>query len=711
MPLNPDKTTTINGVKVNEYLLTKHNPNHIDMPTANLPAKPLGITVHNTDWINVASNTTPAEQYTRACVNGNLKSVRVHYYVDDKCAWQNLPLTLSGFHAADGNGPGNRKTISIECIMRNSTDSVSKKSEDNCAKLTAWLLHKYGLNVEDNLFTHTHWLNVRDGVTGSNDYLNTKKHPYKYCLPVDSTELLTPNGWKSLKDITENDLIAQYDNGIITFVNPIAIVEPYEAEVLKTRYLEATGNHRMLVSSYGSKKKKYQDKTWEEILDSTTAYRMNTSGLLEGELNLSDDELLLLAWIQGDGHYMKNKNGEIMGIEFHLKKQRKINRIHFLLKEMDINYSDSWCENGTIHIRIYDKSIYDWAETWLENKEFTYKLLPMSMEQFKIFSEELFIIDGHKNERQRMYTSSSLNNLDFVQALCATHNARSSECTLGTSKKHYGDQPACVNFLKTNASFVKNDNIEKRNTLVSCVTVPSSYILIRQNLHTFVVGNCPYYILPHWAQFKSKVATYLAQLNGSKVPSTPTSTQMYRIRKTWADSKSQIGAYSNLENAKKACKSGYTVFDNNGNAVYTNGGASKPTTAPNITYCVYANKWYPAVVNDSDYAGVENRSISGFAAKTNKGTLKYRVHTHSGRWLGWVTGYNTRDWNNGCAGIRNRAIDAIQLKLEGVSGYEVQYRVSYLGTSAYLPWVTGTSDYAGIFNKTIDKIQIRVVKV
>ena len=90
MPLNPDKTTIINGVKVNEYLLTKHNPNNIMMPTANLPAKPIAITIHNTDWINVASNTTPAEQYTRASRNGNMKTVRVHYYVDDKCAWQNL---------------------------------------------------------------------------------------------------------------------------------------------------------------------------------------------------------------------------------------------------------------------------------------------------------------------------------------------------------------------------------------------------------------------------------------------------------------------------------------------------------------------------------------------------------------------------------------------------------------------------------------------
>ena len=31
--LRPDATTTFGGVTVNEYLLTKHNPNHIDMPS------------------------------------------------------------------------------------------------------------------------------------------------------------------------------------------------------------------------------------------------------------------------------------------------------------------------------------------------------------------------------------------------------------------------------------------------------------------------------------------------------------------------------------------------------------------------------------------------------------------------------------------------------------------------------------------------------
>ena len=131
--LRPDTSTTLNGVKINEYLLTKHNPNHIDMPSVSMEGKVIGVTVHNTDWISVASGTTPSEQYTRATVNGNMKDVRVHYYVDNVCAWQNLPLSLSGWHAADGNGNGNRRTVSIECIMSSAYNDKDKKSEDNCA--------------------------------------------------------------------------------------------------------------------------------------------------------------------------------------------------------------------------------------------------------------------------------------------------------------------------------------------------------------------------------------------------------------------------------------------------------------------------------------------------------------------------------------------------------------------------------------------------
>lgn len=43
------------------------------------------------------------------------------------------------------------------------------------------------------------------------------------------------------------------------------------------------------------------------------------------------------------------------------------------------------------------------------------------------------------------------------------------------------------------------------------------------------------------------------------------------MRKTWANSTSQVGAYADLSNAKKACDSagkGYYVYNSDGKAVY-----------------------------------------------------------------------------------------------------------------------------------------------
>lgn len=54
----------------------------------------------------------------------------------------------------------------------------------------------------------------------------------------------------------------------------------------------------------------------------------------------------------------------------------------------------------------------------------------------------------------------------------------------------------------------------------------------------------------------------------SKTPSKNTD-MLYRVRKRWEDAGSQLGAYKNLENAKKACKEGFIVYDWNGVAVYT----------------------------------------------------------------------------------------------------------------------------------------------
>ena len=66
--------------------------------------------------------------------------------------------------------------------------------------------------------------------------------------------------------------------------------------------------------------------------------------------------------------------------------------------------------------------------------------------------------------------------------------------------------------------------------------------------------------------------TYIAnevnkRLRGGK--STSTSSNLYRVRKSWDDSKSQKGAFKNLNSAiDLAKKNGYKVFDSNGKQVY-----------------------------------------------------------------------------------------------------------------------------------------------
>lgn len=190
--LKPDKTTNLGSVTVNEYLLTNHNPNHIDMPSVSMEGKIIGVTVHNTDWITTAAGTTPAEQYTRATVNGNMKDVRVHYYVDNTCAWQNLPLTLSGWHAADGSGNGNRRTIAIECIMSSAYNDKDKKSEDNCAKLAAALLNKYKLSI-DCLYTHNHWYSRKYCPAYILPYWDKFKAKVQYYMNSGSSSPATPS--------------------------------------------------------------------------------------------------------------------------------------------------------------------------------------------------------------------------------------------------------------------------------------------------------------------------------------------------------------------------------------------------------------------------------------------------------------------------------------------------------------------------------------
>lgn len=401
MPLTADRVETVNGLQVHDYNLLVHNPNKIDLPSR-ARSKTVAITIHNTENIIVASNTTPAEQYVRATLNGNMRDCRVNYYVDETCAWRCLPDDWVNWSCADGcSNPksGNNTSVAIEVI------GSSKKVEENCIKLVAYLMHKYGLEME-GLRTHSYWMNVRDGKTGSIEELNVMKRSDK---------------------------------------------------------------------------------------------------------------------------------------------------------------------------------------------------------------------------------------------------------------------------------------------------------------------NCPAYILPHWNDFKNSVRQALA-IYTAKQSNVQKKEECYRVRKTWEDESSQLGAFVSLDLAKEACIAGYCVFDNDGNWVYGTQETKKEVDKnnPNVYYKSYCyGKWLNEIINchDNDsmgYSGIVGKPLNGLCARSDIGELFYRVHVKNGGWLSWIHKYEPDNWYNGCAGLKTQVIDGIQCELHGAPEYEVQYRVSVGG--AYLPWVLGLRDFAGIFGKNVDRIQMKIVK-
>lgn len=88
----------------------------------------------------------------------------------------------------------------------------------------------------------------------------------------------------------------------------------------------------------------------------------------------------------------------------------------------------------------------------------------------------------------------------------------------------------------------------------------------------FANKSCPGdWLYSRLGDLASKVTAALGGTSTTATPATGTETKaLYRVRKTWADAKSQKGAYKILANAQKCADAnpGYSVFDSNGTLVY-----------------------------------------------------------------------------------------------------------------------------------------------
>ena len=117
---------------------------------------PLWITIHNT-----ANKATARAEASYLNTRTDNQYVSFHYAVDNIEALQLLPHKTAGYHAGDGAGDGNRKSIAIEICQSTNTDlSIRNKSTENGAWLAAKLLKDIGYGIA-RLRKHQDWSGKR----------------------------------------------------------------------------------------------------------------------------------------------------------------------------------------------------------------------------------------------------------------------------------------------------------------------------------------------------------------------------------------------------------------------------------------------------------------------------------------------------------------------------------------------------------------------
>ncbi|OLP64883.1 N-acetylmuramoyl-L-alanine amidase XlyA precursor [Bacillus pumilus] len=111
---------------------------------------PLYVTVHNTANTSKGANAKNHAAYVKRATT----EVSWHFTVDDHEIYQHLPVNENGWHAGDGHGDGNRKSIGIEICENEDGDF------QQAVKHAQWLIQKL-LRAHhiplSNVVTHQHW--------------------------------------------------------------------------------------------------------------------------------------------------------------------------------------------------------------------------------------------------------------------------------------------------------------------------------------------------------------------------------------------------------------------------------------------------------------------------------------------------------------------------------------------------------------------------
>lgn len=290
---------------------------------------------------------------------------------------------------------------------------------------------------------------------------------------LPTAEALTPCGWTPVKEINNGDLIAQWDNGEISFVPCVMHKETavgllrYETEQLR---LTITPGHRVVYTTYANS-------TPQVAHAAHIAFGgrklIPTAGVLSsGRLEVPAIAAMLMADFSLEGKIWRGS----------FKKSRKIARLLDICPEIE-EQQTSREGYRRFALRGYEHLPQRWGP-WV---------LSLTPESAEALVQEAAHWDAHQRGKSFIFYTADKDQADWFQALCHLTGR-------GTTLRHAVNSDEAYG----NNSLIWSVNVKPRDVAqvdyqhwsrveysgdVYCPSVPASFWLVRENGYVCVTGN------------------------------------------------------------------------------------------------------------------------------------------------------------------------------------------------------------------------------
>jgi len=324
------------------------------------------------------------------------------------------------------------------------------------------------------------------------------------CVDAE-TEFLSQHGWKKISEYTPDDLVMQFDlnTKVASLVNPsVYIKAPCDGFYhIKNNKLDQmlSIEHNIV---YENRKGKMFKVPFAEFMAKHNSSANGHKGLFRKvyeysggkSIGLSKFEIMLAVALKCDGHIASEKTSRYI---VRLKKQRKIDRLRWILAELNYPYTE------TDSVDSY--KVFTLYAPWC-TKQFSDWML-CSKEDAKVITDEIMFWDGSLNKDRPCdmgrFSTTIKEDADCIQYL---YNIQNIHASIGINDRRgqgykdneyvrksveYSVTPSTniVSTLENIRDKVVFEYVKSNDGYKYCFTVPTGAFVMRRNNKVVVTGN------------------------------------------------------------------------------------------------------------------------------------------------------------------------------------------------------------------------------